>query len=171
MQLKAFTLVCILVLSVRMVGGQWKQYRNERWGFCTQAPNGWRLDEGIDGAGGRFYLPDSNPGSSVAVGALANPNREQTLQEIESQDVSQLKASGATNLQSISSTAERVQGLAALRTRLSYLKDGKQVAYQMLRFTKGGNLYAIEFECSPVDVKQCELAFRHMAESFRFHCN
>ena len=167
MLLRTFTLVYVLALPAQMLGGQSRQYVNQRWGFCTQSPKGWRFDEGINGAGGRFYLPNSNADSSVTVGALPNPNPKQTLQEIESDDVSQLRASGATNVQAISSSAEQFQGLAALRTRLSYVEDGKQVIYQILRFTSGGNLYAIEFQCSPADAKQCEVAFRHIAESFR----
>ena len=166
-----------------MVGSEWRQYRNERWGFCAGVPKGWQVDEGINGAGGRFFLPGSKAGSSVAVGALPNDcldehdpygmhcDRQKTVQEIESEEVDALKTYWkATEIKTISSKAEQFQGLPALRTRLSYVENGKPVVNQMLRFIRAGNMYAIEFQCSPSDVKPCEATSRHIEESFRFRC-
>lgn len=166
-----------------MMGSQWRQYRNERWGFCAEVPKGWQVDEGIDGAGGAFFLPDSKAGSSVTVGALPNDcvdehdpygmhcDRQKTLQEIESEELAALKTySKAADIKTISSKAEQFQGLSALRTRLSYAENGKPVIDEMLRFIKAGNMYAIEFQCSPSEVKSCEAASRHIEESFRFQC-
>lgn len=128
-------------------------------------------------------MPGSKAGSSVAVGALPNQcvdehdpygmncDRQKTLREIESEELNALKTySKATDIKTISSKAEQFQGLSALRTKLSYVENGKPVIDQMLRFIKVGNMYAIEFQCSPSDVKRCEAASRHIEESFRFHC-
>jgi len=178
----ALVVVLYLVIPAHTTNIQWKRYKNERWGFCAEAPKDWRMDEGVNGAGGRFDLPGGRGVSSVSVGALPNQcvdthepygqrcDRRETLQEIDAADIKQLKENGVRNLRVLSLRKETYQGMDALFTRRSYHEKGAPVTEQILRFLANDNTYAIEFQCRLQDVERCDSAFRHLAATFRLTC-
>ncbi len=182
MQIYAFVLATSLVIPAHTANIQWKSYRNERWGFCSEVPQDWRMGEGINGAGGRFDVPGSGGTSSIAVGALPNQcvdtherygprcDRRQTLQEIDTGDLQQLKDQGVKALRVIALRTESFRGMDALFTRRSYREKGSAVTEQVLRFLANGNVYAIEFQCRPRDVAECEAVFRHIAATLKLRC-
>src|SRR5512133_1753091 len=125
MRTSSLVLALCLIIPAHTADIQWKRYRNERWGFCSEAPKGWRMDEGANGAGGRFDMPGSRGASSVAIGALPNMcvdthqpygprcDRRETLQEIDAGELKQLKDDGVRGLRVISLRTETYQGTTA----------------------------------------------------------
>ena len=178
----ALFLVVALSLPASSTDIQWTRYRNERWKFCTEVPKQWVMDEGVDRAGVRVSLPRSADQSSIAVGALPNQcvdipgayglrcDRMQTLDEIERGEITEFNEQGVTELSTITSKKQIFHAATALLTRLSYRKQGQPVINQTLRFLVGKTSYAIEFQCRPTDVAQCEAVFSHMQAVFKLDC-
>jgi hypothetical protein len=78
------------------------------------------------------------------------------------------------NLKSVKQVGQNstsLKGVPALRTELTYKRDGESRRYEIVFALWNNTQYALEYEASKHSAKRYEKAFASVVDSFEFHCS
>ncbi len=177
-------LLCTVVLALFAESAQpgqitnWRNYKNQRWGFCVAYPRGWGHNEGVNNAGiAVFPVQDSPPGlqSQISVGALP-PGRVNghllTLEESFEGEDEVLREGGATGLVVLDKHNLTFSGQPALFRKIRYKEKSSGAVWveETIAFQSGPNYY-FQLKCHPPELAELEPVFNKMVfKTFRSEC-
>jgi hypothetical protein len=174
-----------LPLLVGALGGSqttFVHYRNTRWGFCVDYPEGWKSKYGADGSG-IFVFPAQQRSdrefSAVEIGARSNQKNSTDASHMEAlEDIFKpvpdiLSTFGP--IEEIRVLAQRrtsFRGIPAISYILSYKQAGETWRSESVVFVSDDTkaVYLLEMRCRLDQYRQFREIYRRMLASFKLDC-
>jgi hypothetical protein len=165
----------------------WKRYRNEDLGYCVSYPSRWMRGAAFDGSGllvetgvTRF----SRPTGEIDIGPLQTAGPEdarikpaaltsENLDEVLREHLTGLqKFERAERLEVMEQRHIKVQGVDALYVKNKYYDPLERTTWmeEVVVVERNGELYRIELQCPPDQIKRFETVFTYLVNTFEFEC-
>ncbi len=165
----------------------WKRYRNPDLGYCVSYPSRWFRGSAFDGSGlfvETGHHRDSKPTGEIDVGPLnVEINEDARLKPTDltdslDQDLREhleglQKFARAEKLETIDQHNLNVQGFKALYSKNQYYDPLERTNWlEEVIFVRrtNGELYRLELQCQPDQLKRFEPVFAYVVNTFEFNC-
>jgi hypothetical protein len=166
----------------------WKRYRNPNLGYCVSYPSRWSMGSAFEGSG--LFVEagsrrSSKPGGEIDIGPVGGGDApadarvqpasllEDNLQlELKEHLDGLQKFARAERLEVIDQHSLVFQGAKALYAKNRYYDPLERTSWmeEVIFVRHKGELYRMELQCPPDQIKRFEAVFTYLVNSFEFDC-
>jgi len=170
----------------------WKRYRNPNLGYCVSYPSRWYRGSAFDGSGlfvetgkqnsstpsgeidiGPLNSDDASADARLKPAGLGEEALRQDLQENLQEHLDGLqKFARAERLEVIDQHSLAFQDSKALFAKSRYYDPLERTHWmeEVIFVRHKGELYRMELQCPPDQIKRFEAVFTYLVNSFEFDC-
>lgn len=170
----------------------WKRYRNPNLGYCVSYPSRWYRGSAFDGSGlfvetgkqnsstpsgeidiGPLNSDDASADARLKPAGLSEEALQQDLQETLQEHLDGLqKFARAERLEVIDQHSLAFQDSKALFAKSRYYDPLERTHWmeEVIFVRHKGELYRMELQCPPDQIKRFEAVFTYLVNSFEFDC-
>jgi hypothetical protein len=165
----------------------WKRYRNANLGYCVSYPSRWSRGIAFDGSGlfvqsgtthsakpsGEIDIGPIMPEKSEAPADARTKPVETTLAEdLQEHLVGLQKFARAERLEILDQHTMDVQGTKALFVKNQYYDPLERTNWmeEVVFLKHKGELYRVELQCPPSQIKRFEPVFAYLVNTIEFDC-
>ncbi len=165
----------------------WKRYRNTDLGYCVSYPSRWSRGAAFEGSG--LFVKtglkrNSKPTGEIDVGPMNVPSSEDARvkpaslsadsldQDLQEHLAGLQKFVRAEKLEVIEQRTLKVQGHSALYVKNQYYDPLERTHWmeEVVFIKRNGELYRLELQCPPDEIKRFEPVFAYLVNTFEFDC-
>jgi hypothetical protein len=162
----------------------WKRYRNPTLGYCVSYPARWSRGSAFDGSG--LFLEtgirnSAQPGGEIDIGPLSEGDEATADARVKPSELTEnlrehldglQKFARAERLEVIDQHSLAFQGSTALFAKNRYYDPLERASWmeEVIFVRHKGEVYRIELQCRPDQIKRFEAVFTYLVNSFEFDC-
>ncbi len=166
----------------------WKRYRNPNLGYCVSYPSRWSRGSAFDGSG--LFLEtgvrnSAKPGGEIDIGPLSDDSEATADARLKPVDLGEnlrenlkehldglQKFARAERLEVIDQHSLDLQGSTALFAKDRYYDPLERTHWmeEVIFVQHKGEVYRMELQCPPDQIKRFEAVFTYFVNSFEFDC-